>query len=200
MCSIIGYSGEYKKSLVNDILKNSRIRGLHSFGYCFFENKQIKIFKFLDYNDFLKSINKNKPNKFIAHFRYSTSGDYKVEKNNQPIKKQNTALVFNGVLDMGTKRDMEEIHNVILETDNDGELALIKYNESDNSVLDFIKNKTFAGIFINENEIKALRNKNRPAYVGFYDDIKIITSTKDILQRSSVLNFIEIPKNNFYVI
>lgn len=99
MCSIVGYDGEFNKVLVNRILKNSRIRGLHAFGYSYFENEILKVFKFLDYKEFINHINTTRPNCFIAHFRYSTSGDYLKLNNNQPLAKNDIALAFNGVLD-----------------------------------------------------------------------------------------------------
>lgn len=200
MCSIVGYDGEFKGGLVNQILKNSRIRGLHAFGYSYFENEILKVFKFLDYKDFINHINKTRPNRFIAHFRYSTSGDYLKLNNNQPLVKNDIALAFNGVLDMGEKFEIEEKYNIKLETENDGELALIKLNSSAENLIDFVKNKTFAGIFLTKKGIRVLRNINRPAYKADFEGIKIIASTEDILTRSGIKMAIPVPVNIFYKI
>lgn len=197
MCSIIGYNGDYNQELVEKLCFNSRIRGLHSFGYSYYDKEELVVEKFLDYNLFLKSLNKTKPTKFIAHFRYSTSGDYKNQTNNQPLKIDNTSLVFNGVIDMGTKSEMEEKHNVKMFSDNDGELALLKKSQSDEVLIDFITDKTFAGIFLEKNKIKAIRNDNRPCYKGMFEKIKIIVSTKDILLRSGVNEFEELEPKVF---
>tara|TARA_R110000744_G_scaffold275082_1_gene388041 strand:+ start:1418 stop:2020 length:603 start_codon:yes stop_codon:yes gene_type:complete len=186
MCSIIGYSGEYEKELVEQIMFNSRVRGLHSFGYSFFEGGNIKCKKFLNYKAFLTSLNKDEPTKFIAHFRYSTSGDYLSEENNQPIFKDNTAMVFNGVIDMGSKTEMEAKYNTKLKTCNDGEVALNIFNKNTEDLKEFIKNKTFAGLFLRDNKITAIKNSLRPCYLGSKKGIKVICSTKDILIRAGV--------------
>lgn len=197
MCSIIGWNGNFNEALVERICRNSRIRGLHSFGYCFYKDGKLQLKKFLDYDLFLGELLKDKPNKFIAHFRYSTSGDYKDEKNNQPIVRENLAMVFNGVLDMRTKSKMELQNNVKLISDNDGELALVKRLESKESFISFLFGKSFAGAFLNENnEIEIYRNSNRPAQLGCYKGVKILASTKDILERSGVKNSKELKSNN----
>ena len=187
MCSIIGFNSEiFDAELVSKICYNSRIRGLHSFGYSFFKGSNNIVKKFLRYEDFKSSLLNDKPLKFIAHFRYSTSGDFENEINNQPILKDNMSLVFNGVIDMSSKKSMEIKYGVELETENDGELALIKKIEGNESLEKLIRGKTFAGAFLDENEIYVVRNNNRPCYIGFVDNCKILASTKDILKRSGV--------------
>lgn len=189
MCSIIGWNGNFNKELVIKLFNNSRIRGLHAFGYSYLKGELIKTEKFLDYNKFLNSITDLKPNKFIAHFRYSTSGDYQNSINNQPIQINDLSLVFNGVLDMSGKIDMEKTYNVKLTTENDGEIALLKMQISEEEFKILVKNKSFAGIFLDKKgNIKAYRNSNRPCYIANYNDIKIIASTKDIFNRSGITN------------
>ena len=188
MCSIIGYSGEYDKKLVEQLMFNSRIRGLHSFGYSFFEDKELVTKKFLDYKKFIDNINKDKPTKFIAHFRYSTSGEYTNQENNQPIVKNGSAMVFNGVIDMGSKKELEEKYKTKLISCNDGEVVLNIFNQAAEEVRDFIKNKTFAGLFLKDNKITVIKNRLRPCYLGVKNDIKVIASTKDILKRSGIEN------------
>ena len=68
MCSVIGYKGKFQAELVKNLLRNSRIRGLHAFGYSFYLNKELTTRKFLDYKQFEQSICEEKPNLFIAHF------------------------------------------------------------------------------------------------------------------------------------
>jgi glutamine phosphoribosylpyrophosphate amidotransferase len=188
MCSIIGYSGEYDKKLVERLMFNSRIRGLHSFGYSFFEGNELVTKKFLDYKKFIDNINKDKPTRFISHFRYSTSGEYTNQENNQPIVKDNTAMVFNGVIDMGSKKELEHKYKTKLTSCNDGELVLNIFNQEAKQVSDFIKNKTFAGLFLKDNKITVIKNRLRPCYLGVKNDIKVIASTKDILKRSGIEN------------
>ena len=198
MCSIIAYKGKYNKELVEKICFNSRIRGLHSFGYSYSDKDSIITLKYFDYDRFVNSLHGNKPEKFIAHFRYSTSGDYKEQANNQPIEIGTMSMVFNGVLDMGTKQEMEEKYNCSMITENDGELAILEKKKGDELLKQFIQQKTFAGAFLDLKKIQVIRNENRPCYLGFYEDVKIIASTKDILLRSGVNEFEELIANNFY--
>tara|TARA_R110001592_G_scaffold63631_3_gene195162 strand:+ start:1749 stop:2354 length:606 start_codon:yes stop_codon:yes gene_type:complete len=187
MCSIIGWNGNFNEDVVESLCYNSRIRGLHSFGYSYINKGNIISKKFLDYDYFVTSLKADKPNKFIAHFRYSTSGDYKEQNNNQPITRDNLSMVFNGVLDMRTKQEMQEAYNTKMLTDNDGELAIIHKLQSDNSFIDFVKNKSFAGAFIDsKGDIKVFRNINRPSHIGEYQGAKVLASTKDILNRSGI--------------
>lgn len=199
MCSIIGWNGNFEADVVEKLCYNSRIRGLHSFGYSFLnQDQEINTKKFLDYNEFLYSLKADKPNKFIAHFRYSTSGDYKEENNNQPITRDSIAMVFNGVLDMRTKSQMEEAYCTKLLTDNDGELAIIHKTESEDSFISFVKNKSFAGAFLDSSgDIKVFRNINRPSHIGDYNGTSVLASTKDILKRSGINNTKIVAFNKF---
>lgn len=198
MCSIIAYKGKYNKELVEKICFNSRIRGLHSFGYSYSDEDSIITLKYFDYDKFVNSLHENKPEKFIAHFRYSTSGDYQNQDNNQPIKIGAMSMVFNGVLDMGTKQEMEQKYNCSMITENDGELAILEKQKGDEFLKQFIHQKTFAGAFLDLKKIQIIRNENRPCYLGTYEDVKIVASTKDILQRSGVEKFEELTENEFY--
>lgn len=187
MCSIIGWNGKFEENIVTKLCEASRIRGLHSFGYSFLNNDQIITKKFLKYDQFLNSLKASAPEKFIAHFRYSTSGDYQNEQNNQPITKEGLSMVFNGVIDMRTKEQMEEAYNVDLQTDNDGELAVIYKSRSDQEFKNLVKNKSYAGAFLDfEGNIKVFRNINRPCHIGKLNEIRILASTKDILNRAGI--------------
>lgn len=198
MCSIIAYKGDYNKELVEKICFNSRIRGLHSFGYSYVDGDCIITLKYFTYESFLNSLNGNKPKKFIAHFRYSTSGDYKEQVNNQPIQIGGTSMVFNGVIDMGTKNEMEERYDCSMITENDGELAILKKNEGDDVLKNFLQDKTFAGAFLDLKKLQVIRNENRPCYLGTHKGVSIVASTKDILQRSGVDEFEELEANKVY--
>lgn len=202
MCSIIGYDGEWDQSLVFSLLYNSRIRGLHSFGYSYVSNSNIlEVKKFLDYDEFCKELSIDKPNKFIAHFRYSTSGDYLNLSNNQPLVLNNVSLVFNGVLDMGSKIEMEQKYKINMSSHNDGELALIYKEKSNQYLYDLIKDKSFAGLFMyNTGKIEILKNKNRPCHFGLIENTKIVASTKDILLRSGVKKISSIIENTLVVL
>lgn len=203
MCSIIAVSGNWDEEIVKKIMQNSRIRGLHSFGYSFVEKNKIQNFKFIDYDQFLKSLIQKKPIKFIAHFRYSTSGDWKVIENNQPILLDDFCLAFNGVIDMSSKSEMEKKFEVQMETENDGEIAIIKYKQGKDSFLNFINEnkRTFAGVFLNkENEITAIKNNLRPLSISKDKKATYLASTSDILLRSGLKSYEKLKPNKFYEI
>lgn len=195
MCSVIGYKGKFQPELVKKLLYNSRIRGLHAFGYSFYLNKELTTRKFLDYKSFEQSICEEKPDLFIAHFRYSTSGDYKVIDNNQPLQQNNVCIAFNGVISQKTKEEIEEEYKVVLKNDNDGYLLIQKLND-----VDFLskKNISFALVGLQLDRLFFMRNEKRPLHLFESDDLKVVASTKDILERSGIEKSVLLKSNQFY--
>ena len=185
MCSVIGFSGKYDEAILNEVYKHSRIRGLHAFGFAYCNDGTLEVRKFLDYEKFVNTLNEIKPNKFVAHFRYSTSGDYKDADNNQPLTLNDTALVFNGVISQKPKKEMEKEFGCELSSENDGWILLNNFK----AFKELKQTKmTYASLFLQNNYITALRNKKRPLWKGNDGDNIYIASTKDILQRSGIGN------------
>lgn len=185
MCGVVGFSCEEpdqdKIKLLQEIVYQSKIRGLHSFGYSYIDNG-LKTKKRHD----LKNVNLPLASKIIFHNRYATSGDYKDHKNNQPITNAQASLVFNGVLDMGTKQEMEQRYDICMATDNDGEIVLKKCGSDKLKIKQFIKETTgsFAGLILTEsNELLAIRNPNRPLWKLEHNNAVYFASTKDIFKR-----------------
>jgi asparagine synthetase B (glutamine-hydrolysing) len=156
MCGIVGYIGKPDQPKLDRLVWESTVRGLHNLG------QQIE------------------DNAGVYHARYCTSGG-----DHQPIYRNGRCLVFNGVIDMGTKAEMEERHELDLDTDNDGELALAvpdemitAYTATDfkDGLVAFVDDPkiTFAGLIIDKNtkELIALRNVGRPLWK--YEDIDCI--------------------------
>lgn len=194
MCSVIGYKGEYNEDLLNKVFKYSRIRGLHSFGYSYY-NPYLITKKFLDYSDFISSINEDRPNLFIAHFRYATSGDYLDLNNNQPLTSEGISIAFNGVIHQGTKEDMEKEYDLVIPHENDGYVLMKKYRNRN-----FIESDiTFALVGLEDGKLLALRNERRPLWYDTNEQRTIICSTSDILKRSGVDNPTEINPYNEYL-
>jgi len=183
MCAVIGYTGEYNQALIGRLLDNSKIRGIHSFGYSFYCDGTVVTKKFLDFEEFQESIESDKPRKFIAHFRYSTSGDFKDQENNQPLQAGNVALAFNGVISQKSKVEIELEYDTELLGDNDGYLLLEKYTDQT-----FIRKPaiTFAAVGLKDNKVFALRNSKRPLWYAETSGAKIYASTRDILNRSGI--------------
>lgn len=80
-------------------------------------------------SEFLKSrewedMRRDRPMSLIAHTRYSTSGDWETNANNQPIAVGRLAIVHNGLVSMATREEYEPLYNVSCKTDNDSEIIL----------------------------------------------------------------------------
>lgn len=185
MCGVVGYSCESPikehYEILQAIIEQSKIRGLHSFGYSFFDGEVVTI-KYHDIN----KVEFPLKNKIIYHNRYSTSGDYKNHDNNQPIAVGNISLVFNGVLDMRTKQEMEEHYQIDMETDNDGELVLKLCGSDPEKIQEYVQNTTgsFAGLILTENnKMYAIRNENRPLWMLNHSGAIFYASTRDIFKR-----------------
>lgn len=185
MCGVIGFScvnpNEEKIQLLKKIVFQSKIRGVHSFGYSYWDN-EIKTKKYHNINEVEFPI----VDKIIYHNRYSTSGDYKQHANNQPIVANNISLVFNGVLDMGTKAEIEKRYKIKMTSDNDGEIINQKCSSNKDELKRFINKTTgsFAGLILTpSNELLAIRNPSRPLWKLNHDNAVYFASTKDIFKR-----------------
>lgn len=197
MCCILGYNGKHEEKTLKKLLLSCRLRGVHAFGVAYYEKGKLNCYKSLNYTDFENYILQNKLTRFIAHYRYSTSGDYKNMKNNQPLIWNNDCLAFNGVINQGTKKEIEAQYDLKLPSDNDGYVLMKKLNDTE-----FLKsNITFAAITINKDVIKGIRNIKRPLYKYSDKNKSIFCSTKDILFRSGLTQNIErLKANTFYEI
>lgn len=188
MCGVIGYSCDQPQKDHKDRLQKlffeSRIRGLHAFGFSIWDGKQVVTQRFLDLKTCLSAI----PfgiTRLIGHCRYSTSGDYQTVSNNQPLQLQDTAMAFNGVISMATKPEYEKQYGRNYTTENDGEIFLDKFVRKD-GWLDFVSRGrfSFAGLVLESGKLTAVRNKNRPLFRVDSGGATFFASTADIFKRS----------------
>ena len=195
MCSVIGYSSQAPKDgdldLLIKIFEESRIRGLHAFGFSYVHGILVHTVKSNDFAHLMEELKAIWPVKsLIGHCRYSTSGDFREAANNQPVLKIgiNAALVFNGVISMKTKAEMEQDFNIVMETENDGELALRSYVEKPQEFPGWLRklSASFAGIFLVGDKMIAFRNSRRPLWSTARNGSAFIASTADILKRSGL--------------
>lgn len=158
MCGVIAHVGQPPTDTLRRLIEQSSIRGLHNFGHL------------------------TQPNCGLYHWRYVTSG-----LTNQPLYRDGTWLAFNGVIDMGTKPEMEAKYNCKLLTDNDGEL-LLALNEYPENMIEFIRQPaiTFAGVVIRGRNFYAFRNAGRPLWKVEGPNGVLIASTYDIFKRSGI--------------
>jgi|TARA_R100000479_G_scaffold145757_1_gene81190 glucosamine 6-phosphate synthetase-like amidotransferase/phosphosugar isomerase protein len=201
MCGVVGFSCDAPQAahyeLLKRIMRESKIRGLHSFGVAYVDDG-IKVNKVHD----LDELDIPQATRIIFHNRYSTSGDYLDHENNQPLSNKSTALVFNGVLDMRTKDEMEAAYNVTLSCDNDGALLLELCNDDPEEMLQWTKerNASFAGLVLSSsNVLTAFRNANRPLWLATYQGGLYFASTRDIFMRAEPsLDPIELKPDTLY--
>lgn len=181
MCAIIGFISDNPSQQAVDTLKKvfieSKIRGMHAYGYAAIQRGTLMEHKSNGLKSLLPTI--EKPTRLIGHCRYSTSGDYKDMNNNQPLRYGDEYLVFNGVIDMRTKAEMEAAYGIKMNSDNDGEIMLQTPNRTG-----LLKSGiTFSGLTLNSHALAFFRNEARPGYKATRFGATYIASTADILRR-----------------
>jgi len=191
MCGIIGafFIEKTKEELLflKKLMNESSVRGLHAFGVCFYDKKYevIKSNK-KDFSSFIDEFEKSNAISIMFHNRYSTSGDHKIENNNQPIVVNNVgSIVMNGIISMKTKEQFEKQFDVICDTENDAEILLRKM-EKDVDVIDFLSSTkcSFAGIIMEKEKMFGVRNNKRPLYIYKSKKANYFVSTLDIVARA----------------
>lgn len=212
MCGVVGYwprgkslsGGMGARRLLADaeeifhrLMYESRVRGMHAYGIAqrFNDFKPPIVGAYLrsrDLNEVVESFDPVFP--AVAHARYSTSGDYTVEANNQPIVAENIMFAFNGVIHQGTKEEFEQAFDVQCVADNDGEIFVRKLAAQIDPV-QFLRDTScsFAGVWIQNNMLHALRNDERPLWTATSPGAYWIASTRDILLRARLTEPSEIP-------
>lgn len=171
MCGIVGWIGKPDKVLVEALAEEAKVRGLHHIGYA------------------------NKGKAGIIHTRYCTSGG-----TNQPLEINGKIMAFNGVIDMGTKKDMEARWGMKLTTDNDGEIIMnsVKYSRDILAFLEEHQKISYAGVWVLGKKFVAVRNANRPLWMHIGKQVTYIASTKDIFLRAKVKGAVELQPLKLY--
>lgn len=189
MCGVVGFSGRPStaaRGVFSRLAEESRVRGMHAFGFGYVSRDGVRIEKSLDLRELLHKLPQKLPARTVFHARYCTSGDYTHMVNNQPLSLDESCLVFNGTLDMGTKQDMELAHGVTLLSENDGELALLAGLRGE--LLNFVRSSrgSFAGLMLSGGKLYALRNCRRPLWQWRSGMGVFFASTKDIFLRANI--------------
>jgi glutamine phosphoribosylpyrophosphate amidotransferase len=186
MCAIIGFI--CSEPNVNAILTlkrvfiESKIRGMHAYGYSMVAKDGSKMTaKGPSLKTLLQTMPES-PRLLIGHCRYSTSGDYKDNNNNQPLTYEGESLVFNGVIDMRTKAEMERAYGIKMLSDNDGEIML----QSKDRMALLKTDITYSGLVLKTNAVQFFRNEGRPGYKATRFGATYVASTADILRRCNL--------------
>jgi asparagine synthetase B (glutamine-hydrolysing) len=195
MCGVIGYVPLLKDPDQSNaffrLFYESRIRGVHAFGIY----QDVEPFTSFDFDSVEAEFDPTRP--AIAHCRYSTSGDWHSLKNAQPLmaRQGGTALVFNGVIHMGTREEFNRDFNVNCTGDNDGEVFLRKLDQGiqAETFLDLLEG-SFAGCWIDKHSnLLYARNTRRPLWRRRQYGALWVASTKDIFLRAGFSEPEEVP-------
>lgn len=187
MCAIVGYHSPkcLDRYLLMNVIKQSKIRGLHSFGISYYDGCGLETRKSHEQHQIMNHLlSLKKVSTLIYHNRYSTSGDWKDHKNNQPLHMDDLAFAFNGTIDMRTKSEMEKDYGKMV-SDNDGEIFM-KHILSGAAADDFsqLYKCTFAGVWLRDGVLNFMRNFHRPMWAYQTDDTTMVASTRDIFERA----------------
>lgn len=132
MCGIVGYVVRSRKhakaafALFERLMAESQVRGLHASGAAWnggCVKAPLPARELMETQEWA-SLAANPPLQIIGHTRYSTSGDWENNQNNQPLTWGEYALVHNGLVSMGTQRQVERAYGVSLSVANDSEVIL----------------------------------------------------------------------------
>lgn len=187
MCAIIGFyprdRSEAHGELLIRLIAQARIRGLHAFGFSYFDGSIRTEKSFEPFPD--DKIRKIARFPLIYHGRYSTSGDWKQETNNQPIQTETVSVALNGVISMKPKQEYEQEFGIKCETENDTEIfnRIVERGDDPVAFVSSIRG-SFAACYIKDGEVYALRNDRRPLHLFNFEGATFAVSTVDIIRRA----------------
>lgn len=196
MCGVIGFASPIEpvpqdRERLGALFAQSKVRGLHAFGVAGWHEPttSLLVYKEHQFSDLWRQLQGQRPfpRLLIGHNRYSTSGDWRTHINNQPlVSETGMALVFNGVIDMRPKSAWEAQYKCHFTTDNDGEI-LLRWMERNGDPVEFLRYNdcSFAGLWLHQGVLYALRNANRPLwYWRSPSGVTFWASTRDIFVRA----------------
>jgi glutamine phosphoribosylpyrophosphate amidotransferase len=105
--------------------------------------------------------------------------------NNQPVGSESISLAMNGVITMAPPEEWGELFGVQCFTQNDAEI-FVRLMERGSDPEYFVANMkgSFAGVFLANGHLWALRNNRRPLYIVDHEDSIFVVSTRDIAERA----------------
>lgn len=189
MCGVIGVRltnvSESDLNTVENVLRQTQIRGKHATGVSFIQNNQIKTIKepipiseFLKLNNVGDWVNECGGLYLIAHARYSTSD----LRYNQPLYNSEYSVVHNGVITQEPQTEWK----YETETLNDSELILRSFENKSHPFIDFPTASMSVCVLTRDKNLRCFRNHERPLWVNEMPNGFIFTSTKDISIRSGL--------------
>lgn len=205
MCGIIGISKQNISaediSLFRDIFLQTKIRGLHATGVSYIKDNKLFTIKealpadlFLEKYDLNNFIDSDNSLTLIGHCRYSTS-DIRF---NQPMESSEVSIVHNGVITQELFENWKSLFGYDFSTENDSELILHTIKDK-KCVLSTWNNSSLSvcELYVDK-KIRFYRNGKRPLYYTNLENGIVISSTKNILERSNLQNINQLKYNCYY--
>lgn len=201
MSGIVAYHSKNPKSwhldLVSNLMRNSTIRGTHSFGMSYEGFGRILSVKSLEIDDVVgqmgfPAFRENPPRVLIAGNIYAIDLNWKDYSNNPPLTIREDgvdySMVADGIIDTDNRHNRERSNGRSYYTENDGEIVLREFIERSNEDWEvwFRRQKfAFAGAFLVEKKgLYIARTAKRPLWFTEVEDTVFYASTRDILKRS----------------
>lgn len=186
MCAVIGVISDQRvdEQILIELFTQSQIRGKHATGISFIDRKNelITNCKSIPSKEFINEFDFSVlPDKLrlIGHCRYSTSDLFY----NQPLFSKVSALVHNGVITQQFPDKWKQHYGYDCETKNDSELLLKCLDNKEDPFLKF-KGSSISSIYLNNGNVSFFRNGNRPLWYAKFLGIILISSTKNIIERT----------------
>lgn len=207
MCGILGYKFLNHPQLdamgfIERLFLESEIRGRHASGFTILADPgelettkaPLPVSEFILKDRLWKRCKTDPPRAMVAHTRYSTSGDWDDNNNNQPLATNRFALVHNGLVSMGTPEEYGPLYGLPLTTANDSEVILKAIWKEKGSIINAmsrvyeVEPPIFAcGLLDFDGNVSCWADNIRPLYIFMVPEWDLLgfASTKDIIMRAA---------------
>lgn len=186
MCGVIGFKTPCFNLKQMIILKHlfceTKIRGMHATGISYIvDNKLITIKEAIPADQFISQMDLQsflgKELCLIGHCRYSTSS---IEFN-QPISNDQLAIVHNGIITQSHPSTWKQKYGYNFKTENDTEILFHSLLDCNNPFKTF-EQASLAVITLDfTKDMLVFRNGKRPLWYSEFENVKICSSTSNIL-------------------
>ncbi len=204
MCGIAGYKCAPKHAnkafaVFARLMEECQVRGKHASGLSWLSGSRVTTYRLpkpveeLVKTKLWRDLAEDAPSEAIGHARYSTSGDWHDNKNNQPVSTPALALVHNGLVSMAAQEDFEAAYGIRTVSGNDTEILLRRIERSrGNLVKAFeavykVAPPIFAcGLLSVHGDVTVVRDHIRPLWLFQIKKLGMtgFASTEDIIVRA----------------
>lgn len=204
MCGIAGYKCGPKHTskafaVFTRLMEEAQVRGRHASGLSWVSRGKVTTYKLakpveeLVQSKLWRDLATDAPTEAIGHARYSTSGDWHDNKNNQPVATAVLALVHNGLVSMATQEEFERAYGVRTVSGNDSEVLLRRVEKARGDLAKAfeavyaVDPPIFAcGLLNVRGDVTVVRDHIRPLWAFQIKKLSMtgFASTKDIIDRA----------------